>query len=203
VLFSGVLRDRGTGHRHGNIFVFTISDATALIRKPGFLISAAWLVHIVSWFVPVHEYEVRLHPVGLLHVLHGWEAFQFALLPVYWDVEWYAYGIAVLSALSTVLFVLGSPLLVLHGTPRLTWASACASSVAFVVNAQWYFLGIRVVDDIPELGTPRAQLKIGYFLWCLSFAILALGLFALAREERRVSSYLPARQNALVVGLVK
>ena len=45
---------------------------------------------------------------------------------------------------------------------------------SFVVNAHWYVL---------YGGSARQDLRIGFFLWWLSFLLVALGLFDLSRHE--------------------
>jgi hypothetical protein len=78
--------------------------------------------------------------------------------------------LATVSAASTLLFIFGSPLIVLRGSRSLWRASAWVAATAFVVNAHWYVL----------YGPDRSDLRIGYFLWWLSFAVPAVGLFDLA-----------------------
>jgi hypothetical protein len=92
--------------------------------------------------------------------------------------DWYFVVIAGTGSVTTFLFLFGSPFVVLRGPHRLTWAAAWAASVAFAVNAQWYILD----------GSERAAYRIGYFLWCLSFAVLAAGLFDLASQRNGVAS---------------
>jgi len=46
--------------------------------------------------------------------------------------------------------------------------------VAFLVNAHWYIFG--------EIQSTVSKLRIGYFFWWLSFGVLALGLFGIARQ---------------------
>lgn len=48
-----------------------------------------------------------------------------------------------------------------------TFTTAGAAAAAFVVNAHWYVL----------YGSDRSDLRNGYFLWWLSFALPAIGLF--------------------------
>ena len=60
------------------------------------------------------------------------------------------------------------------------WVARIAPSIcvgrdgAFVVNTHWYVL---------YGGSAREDLRIGYFLWWLSFLLMALGLFDLSRSE--------------------
>jgi hypothetical protein len=82
--------------------------------------------------------------------------------------------LATVSAISTVLFIFGSPCVVLRGSHSLGRASAWAAATAFIVNAHWYVL----------FGRDGSDLRIGYFLWWFSFLLLAIGLFDLAERLR-------------------
>jgi hypothetical protein len=145
------------------------------MRKPYLLICGAWLIHAVGWFLPFHYLQARFP-----HVLPGWEAFRVMASPL-WPYRglhtdsWYYAILSTISAVTTPLFILGSVLVVLCGTPVVRRASAWVATFAFVVNAHWYVL----------LGSEREDLRIGYFLWWLSFLLAALGLFALSRQTDR------------------
>lgn len=138
------------------------------------LLIAAWITHFIAWFVPVHAQGVRF-PDGL----PGWQAFNVALSVFHEPRSFTAIGglVAALSAIDTVLFVFASPLVVLLASRRWQWSSAWAASAAFVVNAEWF-----VMDS------ERRHLEIGYYLWCLSFALLAAGLFKIAIPRRDARS---------------
>lgn len=82
--------------------------------------------------------------------------------------------LATVSALTTVLFIFGSPWLWCAGSHSLGRASAWAAATAFIVNAHWYAFS----------GRDRSDLRIGYFLWWVSFLLLAIGLFDLAGRQR-------------------
>ena len=151
------------------------------VRTPRFLMAVAWLLHVVAWFLPVYA---GTYP--LPKWLPGWEAFNVALSAFYdygHPKPWYAVVIGALSALSTILFIVGSPWVALRGSRRLRLVSAWAASVAFVNNTTWYLL-----------SNDRAELRAGYFLWCLSFAVLAVALFRFAKEttdERAARAFGP------------
>ena len=140
------------------------------MKRPHLLISGAWLLHAAAWLLPVEKNGVRL-PKGL----PGWEAFRYAFSAV-WPIDdvhfeaWYYAVLATVSALTTLLFIFGSPWVVLRGSRSLLRASAWAAATAFINNAFWYVLS----------GSDRLDLRIGYFLWWLSFVLLAIGLFDLA-----------------------
>jgi hypothetical protein len=144
------------------------------MKRLHLLISCAWVFHAAAWFLPVVSGGVTL-PKGL----PGWEAFRWAFSAV-WPFEggqfdtWYYAALATLCAATTLLFIFGSPWVVWRGSRSLWRASAWAAATAFVVNAHWYVL----------YGSDRSDLRIGYFLWWLSFALLAIGLFGLLRSHR-------------------
>ena len=146
------------------------------MKRLHLLIPCAWLVHAAAWLLPVVDGGVTL-PKGL----PGWEAFRWASSAV-WPFgpfeggkfdTWYDAALATVSAATTLLFIFGSPWVVLRGSRSLWRASAWAAATAFVVNAHWYVL----------YGSDRSGLKIGYFLWWLSFALLAIGLFESHRAD--------------------
>jgi Na+-transporting NADH:ubiquinone oxidoreductase subunit NqrB len=144
------------------------------MKRAHLLISCALLVHAIAWFVPVVKDGVVL-PDGL----PGWQAFRIAASPV-WPYEGTQYDtryLAVLStasAVTTVLFIVGSPLVLWRGSRSWRQVSGWAATAAFVLNLHWFIL----------FGADRWDLRIGYFMWWLSFGLLAIGLFDLARESR-------------------
>ena len=143
------------------------------MRIQRLLIWAAWLAYVAAWFLPVVKEGVTL-PDGL----PGWQAFRVAASAV-WPLAdvtidtWYKAVLFTISALTTLLFIPGSVWAVLGGS-RARRASAWVATLSFVVNAHWYVL---------YGGSARQDLRIGYFLWWLSFLLLALGLFDLSRRE--------------------
>jgi hypothetical protein len=80
--------------------------------------------------------------------------------------------LTILSVVTTLFFIVGSPWVVSRGTRSQRRASAWAAATAFLVNSHWY---VRLTHDgwVSDLG-------IGYFLWWCSFILLAIGLFDLA-----------------------
>lgn len=101
----------------------------------------------------------------------GWQAFVWACLaawPGQLGSKWYLPVLAALSVLTTLLFIVGSPWVVLRGTRSLLRASASVALAAFLLNAWWLVW-------LPGLG-------VGYFVWWGSFVLLAIGLFGVARE---------------------
>jgi hypothetical protein len=102
-------------------------------------------------------------------------------LSVFWPGKevvysaWYDPILLGLSAITTLFFALGSPLVVFRGSRSTRYFSAWIACAAFLVNAHWYVFG--------EIQSAVSKLRIGYFVWWLSFAVLALGLFGLAGQN--------------------
>jgi hypothetical protein len=139
------------------------------------LIWAAWLTQAVAWFVPVIGEGTSL-PQGL----PGWQAFRVAFSAVwpYRDAQfetWYNAVLSTISAITTPLFIFGSVWVVWFGSRRVRRVSAWIAAAAFVINAQWYLF--------VYFGPNPKDLKIGYFLWWVSFLLLAWGLFALSSSK--------------------
>ena len=82
------------------------------IRRPQSLIFAAWIVQLAAWLLPA--LDVLDSPV------RGWETF-FISLSVFWPSKdvvygaWYDPILLGLSAITTLFFVVGSPLVVSSG----------------------------------------------------------------------------------------
>lgn len=122
----------------------------------------AALVYVIAWLTPVVDGGTTLAEGGV----PGWEAFRVALSPVwpYQDLEvstWYWGILTVASALTNIVF--------LAALAHLVWrpavsrrAVAWASEVAFVINCLWFISG------------DRGTLRLGYYLWVASFALLAV-----------------------------
>lgn len=133
------------------------------------VIAFAWATHALSWFLPV---------VAADEVYRGWGAFQVALSPIVPNFHldaWYYSVLALASAATTFTFVVGSPLAVWRGSRSVRRACAWAAITAFVVNSHWYIFWFRGF---------REDLRVGYFLWWLSFGLLAIGLFKLSSNSR-------------------
>ena len=146
---------------------------TPKMRRPQLLISAARLVHVLAWFLPVVKGGGTFP-----NALPGWQAFRLAACAVWpihdvsFDDEWYIAVLSTISAGTTVLFVLCSALVVARGSRALRRVSAWIAALSFVVNSHWFLL----------FGSDRKELRIGYFLWS-SFLLVALGLFDLSRRH--------------------
>ena len=135
------------------------------------MIALAWATHALSWFLPAAH--------GILYdSAPGWFAFIVALSPLltsqlFHENPWYYSVLSFASTVTTFMFILGSPLAVWRGSRSARRASAWVAITAFIVNSHWYFFGFWVL---------REDLSVGYFLWWLSFILLAIGLFGLSRN---------------------
>jgi hypothetical protein len=148
------------------------------MRRPQFLILAAWLLNGAAWFLPV----VTSVGGGAISPITGVWAFLIAARTAWPDNAGYYLDalLAALSVFTTVFFIVVSPWAVLRGTRSLRRRSAWVAAAAFLFNTHWY---IRLTPNgwISGLG-------IGYFLWWLSFAVLAIGLSDLARQNSDAES---------------
>jgi hypothetical protein len=150
------------------------------MTKRYLVIATAWLLHAASWFLPTVKGFLGSR---LDHGIPGWEVFlsqTCALRPCGGASAdpWYGTAMSVAGVATTVLFVLGSPWLVWRGSRKLRHAAAFVAAAAFVVNSQWYAFYVPV----------RSDLGVGYFLWCSSFGLLAIGLFFLAGSNNGLVS---------------
>src|SRR5579863_8120824 len=127
------------------------------MKKDRWLIALAFFVHAVAWFLPVAKEGVRFPDA-----LPGWQAFFIAVVGTQ-GPPWYEGLLSGMSALSTALFVLGAGWVAAIGSRKIRRVSAWIALGAFVVNAHW----IRF--------SGRIGLKIGYYLWWISFLLLAMG----------------------------
>lgn len=138
---------------------------TIRMHKCNLLIAFAWVVHCASWFLPVLK-------ISGAKSIRGWIAFR-AALSVIWPYEdlhfdtWYYATLSTFSAVTTLLFVIGSPWVVCCGSRSVRKASALVAALAFIINSHWYIL----------FGSDRKDLSSGYFLWWASFGLLSFGLF--------------------------
>ena len=140
------------------------------------------MLYTASWFLPA----VKGFLGGRLDDnLPGWSVFLSATCALRrcegagTSVDpWYGTAISVIGVVTTVLFAFVSPWIVWRASRKLRRAAALIAFGAFVVNSQWY------VFYVPF----RSDLGVGYFLWCASFALLAIGLFWLAGTSEGVDS---------------
>jgi len=159
------------------------------MTKSYLVIATAWLLHAASWFLPAIKGFLGSR---LDRGIPGWEVFlsqTCALRPcgVANADPWYGTAISAAGVVTTLLFVLGSPWTAWRASRKLRHAAAFVATVAFVVNCLWY------VFCVPD----RSDLGVGYFLWCSSFGLLAIGLFLLAGSNNGVES-IQHQQSALI-----
>lgn len=153
------------------------------------VIATAWLLHLTSWFLPAVK---GFFGSSFDHGIPGWDVFlgaTCALLPCGTASAdpWFVRAISAAGAFTTILFVLALPWIVWRASRKLRRVAAFVAGGAFVVNSQWY------VFCVPD----RSDLGVGYFFWCSSFALLAIGLFFLAGSNNEPES--GKRQSALTL----
>jgi hypothetical protein len=138
-----------------------------VIGAPRATLLAAVVANILGWVLPAFSGN------------RGWEAFVFALSPL-WDYgNFQSEGLPllafiVLSALTNVLFAALAAMLALRAVRRAKpalWAAAAAT----LLNLYWPIL----------LEADRTRLEPGYFIWVSSFALLALSAFLTLRSAPR------------------
>jgi hypothetical protein len=142
------------------------------------IVVLAWALQVLAWFLTVIKDGVTFP-----HGLPGWEALRVALNPIWptgdMSVEkWYLSVLTSASGLTNLVMV-GSLWVMLRPSRAASRAFAWAATIAFLINASWYvFL----------FGEDRVNLRVGYFLWWLSFGLLAGALFHLSGSQGREES---------------
>jgi hypothetical protein len=137
-------------------------------KRVNLLVLGAWALHLAAWFLTVVKAE------DMRGAIPGWRAFRLAACGV-WPCEGVEFQgkiyavLATISVLTTLFFILCSPWVVLWGSRTVRKCSAWFAAAAFVFNAHWIVI----------FGDQRSLLTTGYFLWWLSFLLLAVGLFRL------------------------
>lgn len=146
------------------------------MRRPELLIVGAWVVHATAWFLPA---VTGIWGATITPRMVGWQAFFMASSALFshdgvFFETWYGPPLYTISVFSTVLFVVGSPWLLLRIAHRFRRASAWLALVAFFANAHWY---------VGRGDSAVSHLGIGYFLWWFSFGLMAIGLFSLTGRD--------------------
>jgi hypothetical protein len=142
------------------------------MKKTRLLIFVAWLLHLSAWLLP------SVKETTYAGQIIGWKAFRLAACGV-WPCKglefdpWHYAVLATVSTLTTLLFILGSPWVVLRGSRLLRKTSAWVAFTAFIFNTHWIVI----------FGPERSNLAIGYYFWWSSFLVLAAGLFYLSKQN--------------------
>jgi len=137
-------------------------------RKLVMRIGSLWFG--IAWFLPVHK-----NGKTLSETLPGREAFLVALSPV-WEKgnpsHLYDAVLSVASAM-TNLFIVALAFAWRRGNEHFVQLVGWACMISLGLNAGWFF-------------NDRSALRVGYFLWWLSFGIIGVGclLPSLEREGR-------------------
>jgi hypothetical protein len=141
------------------------------------LAAIAIVAFAAAWCFPVlyTPPDIPTNPNGTGVVDYGWQAMLTALSPLldptpplsaadlFGQIAWAA------SGLSNLLFVVVAALLLLRRARPVAMRIEVAMWVAIAANLMWFTQGI-------------SYLRIGYYLWVLSFVILELAV----HERRRV-----------------
>lgn len=126
------------------------------------VIGTGWFLYSASWFIQVVKDGTTLSQGGL----PGWEAFRTALFLEGVSASPATKVWMVTSALTN--FILLSSLAVFRTRsdgfkPVLPWLMVLAA----ILNTWW----------IITFGNDRADLRAGYYLWLVSFYVVAIGCF--------------------------
>jgi hypothetical protein len=150
------------------------------MKRSHLLVSGAWLVQLAAWFLPA----VTKIAGGSIDPITGWQAFLIACSAAWeGDSSWYGVVLAILSVITTLLFIIGSPWVVFRGTRSARRTSAWMAVAAFFLNAHWLL----------QTDGWTTSLGVGYFLWWWSFILLALGLFdSTGQHDDAVSAHVQA-----------
>jgi hypothetical protein len=151
------------------------------------IIVVAWVLQIASWFLPTMKGFLGSR---LDHGIPGWSVFLAASCAMRpcdgTSVEpWYGEAIAVIGVATTVLFVFVSPWIVWRASRKFRRAAALITAGAFIVNSLWYVFYVPV----------RSDLGVGYFIWCASFALLAIAFWLAGTSDGAESA---REQSALL-----
>jgi hypothetical protein len=105
-------------------------------NRVNLLVLAAWVLHLASWFLTVVKAE------DMRGAIVGWKAFRLAACGVWLcegvEFQGAVYAVlATISVITTLLFLLCSPWIVLRGSRTVQRSSAWLAVAAFAFNAHW------------------------------------------------------------------
>ncbi len=142
------------------------------MKRRTIVIGIAWLLYTASWFFQVIKDGTTLSQGGL----PGWQAFHFALTleGVEESTGLVTRIIMVSSSLTNFLMVFSPGILLWRRLDSLRRALPWLLIFAAILNAQWFILW----------GPEFTDLRAGYYLWCASFFLLAVGCFLNQRGGR-------------------
>jgi hypothetical protein len=127
------------------------------MNAPRATLLAGIVAYVLGWILPAAA-DVR-----------GWRAFGLALSPL-WSADEFADEpvwfliLMVASALTNAVFIALAVLLARGGKPKVVlWAAAAAT----LLNLHW----------VITMEADRRYLASGYFVWIVSFALLALAAY--------------------------
>jgi hypothetical protein len=131
------------------------------------LVVLAVLVFVIAWFVPVHKNGSNTR-------VPGWEAFTLALeIPAKDNPYLSTNGILMRASACTNFLMLLAVFLVVSrpGQKPASWLPV-SFDVATFLNL-WWLKGGEISD-----------LRIGYWLWLASFALMAIALYLMRKQAR-------------------
>jgi hypothetical protein len=134
------------------------------------VIGIGWFLYTASWLFPVDKYGTTLGEGRL----PGWEAFLTALFPLASSASLAIKVWMVSSALTN--FIMLSSLGILGTRPDgFKRVQPWLLVLAGILNTGWLIL----------FGSERAYLRAGYYLWCVSFFVIAVGCFLRNQRLRK------------------
>ena len=119
-------------------------------------LSVGWLLFVLSFFLPVTEGYSGLGAL-LVSLEEGFPSYSF------------------FSSLTNVV-MLATPLVIVWKSPRFGKILCFLIMIAAILNLYWI---VSFLSDV-SLG----DLRFGYYVWWLSFVVVAVALWRMARDEK-------------------
>lgn len=141
------------------------------MRKHHLLIAVAWLMYVAAGVLPVYKHGVDL-PEGL----PGWDALAISFSPPFDALSGKRTETSLVLAL--LWAISGATNLLMIGT---LWAPKLRRR--FLNCFFWMAVGAAIINSNWCVFVPAFELRIGYFLWWLSFLILAAGIHSVLKAE--------------------
>lgn len=133
------------------------------------VIGTGWWLYTASWFIQVVKDGTTLSQGGL----PGWEAFRTALFLEGVSAS-PATKVWMVSSALTNFIMIASLVILRTKSDGLKRALPWLFVLAAILNMWW----------IGTFGSDRGDLRAGYYLWCVSFFVVAIGCFLNQRIHR-------------------
>ena len=151
-----------------------VNQVVRIMKTRRKILIVGLFTYVVAWFLPVITSGTTLASGRL----PGWEALRLALVPI---VPYHGFTssmswgsvFSVISGLTNLLMVGGAFILLRTAGPAPRFLSVSLAAAA-ALNTWWYFE-----------GSLRADLLIGYYMWVLSFFIVAVASRRHVRGPKR------------------